>query len=149
MQKVLIVSLSSSPPLYYTLHISSIFLFSPLFACSCCSIPLYFFLASPLICYLPLLACTALLPASDIQTLPRVYFFDSYATLQANGSDSRCLSSSGCPTECYVFIHTSLVLKHKRSPSTLVFLALRNLRSESGDSTDFKRLHFQVPKAKD
>lgn len=30
-------------------------------------------------------------PASDIQTLPRVYFFDSYATLQANGSDSRFL----------------------------------------------------------
>jgi len=25
---------------------------------------------------------------SDIQTLPRVYFFDSYATLQTNGSDS-------------------------------------------------------------
>lgn len=40
-----------------------------------------------------------LLPASDIQTLPRVYFFDSYATLQANGSDSRFLSSSVCHAE--------------------------------------------------
>lgn len=28
---------------------------------------------------------------SDIQTLPRVYFFDSYATLQTNGADSRFL----------------------------------------------------------
>lgn len=149
MQKVLIVSLSLffSTTLLHSAYLS--ILFSPLFACSCCSNPLYFFLGSPLIWYLPLLACTTLLPASDIQTLPRVYFFDSYATLQANGNDSRCLSSSGCPIECYVFIHTSLVLKHQQSPSTLVFLALRNLLSESGDSSDFKCLHFQVPKTKD
>lgn len=33
----------------------------------------------------PLPSCNLLL---DIQTLPRVYFFDSYAAMQTNGSDS-------------------------------------------------------------
>lgn len=36
-----------------------------------------------------LLSLLFLVPAPDIQTLPRVYFFDSYATIQTNGSDSR------------------------------------------------------------
>lgn len=44
----------------------------------------------------PPLYIPSLLPASEIQTLPRVYFFDSYATLQANGSDSRFFPSSVC-----------------------------------------------------
>lgn len=92
MQTVLIVSLSSSLSLYYTLsHLFYLLVLSSV----CLLLLLYpsvlFFHASPLIWSLPLLACAALLPASDIQTLPRVYFFDSYATLQSNGSDSRCL----------------------------------------------------------
>lgn len=68
-----------------------------------CLLAISFFLLSLLSTNLPLglapllptyLSPWALfLPASDIQTLPRVYFFDSYATLQANGSDSRFLSS--------------------------------------------------------
>lgn len=31
---------------------------------------------------------SVLFPFLDIQTLPRVYFFDSYTSLQTNGSDS-------------------------------------------------------------
>lgn len=52
------------------------------------------------------------LTASDIQTLPRVYFFDSYATLQANGSDSRFLPSSACHTHIphsHLCLHYSFV----------------------------------------
>lgn len=60
----------------------------------------------------------SLLPASDIQTLPRVYFFDSYATIQANGSDSRFLSSSVCHADnahSHLRFHYSFVfcLKHR------------------------------------
>lgn len=76
---------------------SSSFLFAPVFACPSSFFLLFFFSSSPMIWYSPTLSSFRL-PASDIQTLPRVYFFDSYATLQANGSDSRFLSSSGCHT---------------------------------------------------
>lgn len=41
----------------------------------------------------PLSMLISLSSESDIQTLPRVYFFDSYATIQANGTDSRFFSS--------------------------------------------------------
>lgn len=53
-----------------------------------------------------------LLPASDIQTLPRVYFFDSFATLQANGTESRFFSSSVCHSHIphsHLCLHYSFV----------------------------------------
>ena len=73
----------------------------------------FLFLLHSLVLTSTLSPCPFLPPSSDIQTLPRVYFFDSYATLQANGSDSRFFSSSVCHTHiphshlcwhhCFVF----------------------------------------------
>lgn len=104
MQDLLTVSLSSSsPPLSLSsthsrcpllLRCSPSSSFTPLFARSLVFFFLFFFLSLLLNWVLSILPCTLFPPASDIQTLPRVYFFDSYATLQANGSDSRFLSSS-------------------------------------------------------
>lgn len=94
-------------------------LFAPVFACSFsspliwCSLGLL--LSFPLISYFPS-PCTLFLPASDIQTLPRVYFLDSYATLQANGSDSRFLFSAVC--------HTHIPHSHLCSHQSIVYCLL-------------------------
>lgn len=82
------LSLSAPPPM-----LSFLLVHSSVCSFPCFSLPL-FFLSLLLNWVLSILPCTLFPPASDIQTLPRVYFFDSYATLQANGSDSRFLSSS-------------------------------------------------------
>lgn len=54
---------------------------------SFCSLPVLSYFASSLL-FFSLLFSSVLFPLSDIQTLPRVYFFDSYASLQTNGSES-------------------------------------------------------------
>lgn len=119
-QNVLTISLSSPSLLfnysiYLTVWSSLVLLPSCSLLCLLALFPfvLLFSLFTNLVLtsFLPsdLSPCAFLLPASDIQTLPRVYFFDSYATLQANGSDSRFLSSSVCHTD---IPHSHLCLHH-------------------------------------
>lgn len=68
----------------------------------CLSVHLLFFLLLSLLLSSPgfplFSALTSVLfPFLDIQTLPRVYFFDSYTSLQTNGSDSsRCILLHVC-----------------------------------------------------
>lgn len=105
MQNVLTISLSSpSLPFGYSIHPPVCSFLALLPSCSLlCLLALVTFpsVYSPstnlvLISFLPSdrSPCTFSPHALDIQTLPRVYFFDSYATLQANGSDSRFRFSS-------------------------------------------------------
>lgn len=63
---------------------------------------------------------------SDIQTLPRVYFFDSYASLQTNGSDGSrfilpCLSLSLISLLLYCVYCVHLDLHHLSSFPFFIF----------------------------